>query len=70
MHREQKICSLGNEVVNTWFKGIAMGPEAARNHLLADIDTTVMYRSHQVLRHHKGQVRMQGLLPAGFVLLR
>lgn len=55
-HREEKICSLGSEVVNSWFKGIAMGPEAAREALQADCDTTVAYRSHQVLRHHKGQV--------------
>uniref|UniRef100_A0A383VV95 Uncharacterized protein n=1 Tax=Tetradesmus obliquus TaxID=3088 RepID=A0A383VV95_TETOB len=54
-HREEKICSLGSEVVNSWFKGIAMGPEAAREALQADCDTTVAYRSHQVLRHHKGQ---------------
>jgi hypothetical protein len=45
-------------VVNAWFKGIAMGPEAARDALQADIDTAVAYRSHQVLRHHKGQVRL------------
>jgi hypothetical protein len=58
VHREEKICALGSEVVNTWFKGIAMGPEAARDALQADIDTAVAYRSHQVLRHHTGQVRV------------
>jgi hypothetical protein len=57
VHREEKICGLGSEVVNTWFKGIAMGPDAARVALEADIDAAVQYRSHQVLRHHKGQVR-------------
>jgi hypothetical protein len=61
VHREEKICALGSEVVNTWFKGIAMGPEAARDALQADIDTAVAYRSHQVLRHHKGQVRCLSL---------
>lgn len=62
MHREEKICALGSEVVNTWFKGIAMGPEAARGALRADVDTTVAYRSHQVLRHHKGQVSAANVL--------
>eukprot|EP00882_Tetradesmus_deserticola_P000474 GHRQ01000520.1.p1 GENE.GHRQ01000520.1~~GHRQ01000520.1.p1 ORF type:complete len:371 (+),score=163.02 GHRQ01000520.1:352-1464(+) len=55
VHREEKICGLGSEVVNAWFKGIKMGPEAARDALRADVDSTVAYSSHQVLRHHKGQ---------------
>lgn len=57
MHREEKICALGSEVVNAWFKGIAMGPEAARAALEEDVDGSVEYRSAQVLRTHKGQVR-------------
>lgn len=48
---------LGSEVVNSWFKGIAMGPEAARIALEADVDRAVDYRSNQVLRKHQGQVR-------------
>lgn len=55
-HREEKICALGSEVVNTWFKGVAMGPDAAKANLLADVDGAVEYRSNQVLRTHKGQV--------------
>lgn len=54
-HREDKICQLGSEVVNSWFKGIAMGPEAARSGLEADVDASVEYKSNQVLRRHKGQ---------------
>jgi hypothetical protein len=41
--------------VNSWFKGIAMGPDAARIALEADVDQAVDYRSNQVLRKHKGQ---------------
>lgn len=55
VHREEKICTLGSEVVNAWFKGIAQGPEAARRALADDIDNAVTYRSNQVLRNHKGQ---------------
>jgi hypothetical protein len=33
-----------------------MGPDAAKINLLADVDSAVEYRSHQVLRTHKGQV--------------
>jgi hypothetical protein len=70
VHREEKICALGSEVVKTWFKGIAMGPEAARDALQADIDTAVAYRSHQVLRHHKGQVSFRcGLITRFLIVL-
>lgn len=70
MHREEKICGLGSEVVNTWFKGIAMGPEAARDCLRCDIDEAIMYRSHQVLRHHKGQVGQgAGVVAFGFLVV-
>lgn len=55
LHREEKICALGKEVVNAWFKGIKEGPEAARHALSDDVDNTVTYRSNQVLRNHHGQ---------------
>lgn len=51
---------LGTEVVNSWFKGIAMGPDAARISLEADVDQAVDYRSNQVLRKHRGQVILCG----------
>lgn len=54
VHREEKICALGSEVVNAWFKGIAEGPESARHCLMDDIDDAVTYRSNQVLRNHQG----------------
>ncbi|KAI8476496.1 MAG: hypothetical protein J3K34DRAFT_401522 [Monoraphidium minutum] len=55
VHREQKICDLGREVVNAWFTGIKEGPDAARHALQEDVDDLVTYRSNQVLRNHKGQ---------------
>eukprot|EP00879_Flechtneria_rotunda_P000344 GHRR01000435.1.p1 GENE.GHRR01000435.1~~GHRR01000435.1.p1 ORF type:complete len:370 (+),score=100.51 GHRR01000435.1:174-1283(+) len=54
-HREHKVCSLGTEVVNSWFKGIAMGPAAALDNLRQDTDESVEYCSKHVLHCHKGK---------------
>lgn len=54
-HREERICSLGSEVVNAWFGGIKSGAESARACLTKDADTAVTYRSNQLLRNHHGQ---------------
>lgn len=55
IHREEKICALGSEVVKAWFNGIKNGPESVRHALKDDIDETITYRSNQILRNHKGQ---------------
>jgi hypothetical protein len=43
-------------VVNSWFRGITLGADAAAPALVADVDDGVKYHSSQVLRHHSGQV--------------
>jgi hypothetical protein len=51
---------MGEEVVNTWFKGVQGGAATIDAALTQWFDTDCEYRSDEVLRTHRGKVRARG----------